>query len=51
MDGDGQHDPREIPKLLRVLEEEKADVAIGSRFIADSQYKASVMRRVEILVL
>jgi glycosyltransferase involved in cell wall biosynthesis len=51
VDGDGQHDPREIPKLLRVLEEEKADVVIGSRFIGDSQYKASMMRRVGILVL
>jgi len=51
VDGDGQHDPREIPKLLDVLEEEKVDVAIGSRFIGDSQYKASVMRRVGILVL
>jgi glycosyltransferase involved in cell wall biosynthesis len=51
VDGDGQHDPGEIPKLLHVLEEEKADVAIGSRFIGDSQYKASVMRRVGILVL
>jgi len=51
VDGDGQHDPREIPKLLHVLEEEKADVAIGSRFIGDSEYKASVMRRVGILVL
>jgi glycosyltransferase involved in cell wall biosynthesis len=51
VDGDGQHDPREIPKLLRVLEEKKADVALGSRFIGDSEYKASVMRRLGILIL
>jgi glycosyltransferase involved in cell wall biosynthesis len=51
VDGDGQHDPKEIPKLLHVLEREKADVAIGSRFIGDSEYKASVMRRLGILIL
>jgi glycosyltransferase involved in cell wall biosynthesis len=51
VDGDGQHDPREIPKLLRVLEEEKADVANGSRFIGDSQYRTSVMRRLGSLIL
>jgi len=51
VDGDGQHDPKEIPKLLHVLEEEEADVAIGSRFIGDSEYKASVMRRLGILIL
>jgi glycosyltransferase involved in cell wall biosynthesis len=51
VDGDGQHDPREIPKLLRVLEEEKVDVANGSRFIGDSQYKTSVMRRLGSLIL
>ena len=51
VDGDGQHDPKEILKLLHVLEEGKADVAIGSRFIGDSEYKASVMRRLGILIL
>ena len=51
VDGDGQHDPREIPKLLRALEEAKVDVVMGSRFIGDSDYKASMMRRVGILVL
>ncbi len=50
VDGDGQHDPREIPKLLHVFEEKKADVVIGSRFIGDSEYKASMMRRVGISI-
>jgi glycosyltransferase involved in cell wall biosynthesis len=31
LDADGQHDPSDIPKLVRVLEGGKADVAIGSR--------------------
>ncbi len=52
VDGDGQHDPKEIPKLLWALEERQWDMAIGSRFIADSaEYKESTMRRVGISVL
>jgi len=50
VDGDGQHDPKEIPKLLKVLEEGKVDMAIGSRFIGDSQFKSSMMRRVGISI-
>jgi len=33
LDGDGQHDPRDIPKLVRPLLDGEADVVIGSRFI------------------
>jgi len=33
MDGDGQHDPSLIPKLLDKIEEEQADVVIGSRLV------------------
>lgn len=51
VDGDGQHDPKEIPKLLQTLEERKVDVAIGSRFITALEYKATTMRRVGITVL
>jgi len=50
VDGDGQHDPKEIGKLLKGLAEKKIDIAIGSRFIVDSGYKSSVMRRVGISV-
>ena len=50
VDGDGQHDPKEIPKLLHALEVERADVAIGSRFIGDSGYKSSIMRKVGIAI-
>ncbi len=45
VDGDGQHDPKEIPKLLKMLEEKNVDMVIGSRFIGDSEFKSSVMRR------
>jgi glycosyltransferase involved in cell wall biosynthesis len=32
LDGDGQHDPTEIPKLLEPVENEEADIVIGSRY-------------------
>jgi glycosyltransferase involved in cell wall biosynthesis len=51
VDGDGQHDPKEIGKLLKALEEKKFDVAMGSRFIGDSGYRSSTMRRVGISIL
>ncbi len=50
VDGDGQHDPKEIPKLLKVLEEREVDMVIGSRFIGDSKFKSSMMRRVGISI-
>lgn len=31
MDGDGQHDPNEIPKFLKAAEEPRADIIVGSR--------------------
>jgi glycosyltransferase involved in cell wall biosynthesis len=33
LDGDGQHNPDEIPRLLPPIQEGKADFVIGSRFI------------------
>ena len=51
VDGDGQHNPKEIDKLLNALEDKKMDMAIGSRFIGDSVYKVSTMRRVGISIL
>ncbi len=36
LDGDGQHDPGQIPALLDALSRHKVDVALGSRFADDS---------------
>ncbi len=33
IDGDGQHDPNEIPRLMEPILKEKCDVVIGSRFV------------------
>jgi glycosyltransferase involved in cell wall biosynthesis len=33
LDGDGQHNPEEIPALLKPMIEQRADLVIGSRFL------------------
>jgi glycosyltransferase involved in cell wall biosynthesis len=33
LDGDGQHDPKDIPRLVRPLINGEADVVVGSRFL------------------
>ncbi|MEP7290373.1 MAG: glycosyltransferase family 2 protein [Chloroflexota bacterium] len=50
-DGDGQHDPREIPLLVRDLVESGADVVIGSRYIEDRGYITPPIRRFGIVIL
>ena len=43
LDGDGQHDPRFLPMILRQLREHDIDIVIGSRFLpADPQPFAPV---------
>ncbi len=37
IDGDGQHDAHQIPKLLSVLDQHNVDVVIGSRLLDDGQ--------------
>ncbi len=51
VDGDGQHDPKEIEKLLDALEERNLDMAIGSRFLERSEYPVSRARRIGIVIL
>jgi glycosyltransferase involved in cell wall biosynthesis len=49
LDGDGQHDPQEIPSLLAPLERDEADVVVGSRFATgDANYKPPFARRAGI---
>lgn len=44
LDGDGQHNPNEIPVLVEPVLEGKADVVIGSRFLNDFGKKNGVPR-------
>ena len=37
IDGDGQHDPRDIPRLVKPIVDGEADVVVGSRFLGESQ--------------
>jgi glycosyltransferase involved in cell wall biosynthesis len=37
LDGDGQHDPDEIPLLLQPIQDGKADMVIGSRFLCEAK--------------
>jgi len=51
VDGDGQHPPAEIPKLLQVLKETKSDLVIGSRFRERDGYQSTFGRRIGIRLL
>jgi glycosyltransferase involved in cell wall biosynthesis len=48
IDGDGQHPPRELPKLLAFYEETKTSIVIGSRFLNEGGFKSSFARRIGI---
>jgi glycosyltransferase involved in cell wall biosynthesis len=50
-DGDGQHDPAQIPRLLEVLERDEADIVVGSRFLAREGYQSTLVRRIGIFIL
>lgn len=48
MDGDGQHDAAYLGEMARVLEEEKLNMVIGSRFIEKEGFQSSAARRLGI---
>jgi glycosyltransferase involved in cell wall biosynthesis len=50
IDADYQHPAEEAPRLLKTLEEEKADLVIGSRFIAPTGYRGAWLRRLGNLI-
>jgi hypothetical protein len=49
VDGDGQHDPADIPRILESLQSTGAEVVIGSRFLETGQKHTSVPRSVAIV--
>lgn len=49
VDGDGQHDPRDIPKILEALEREGCEMVIGSRFVDGSGQHSGALRAAGIL--
>lgn len=50
LDGDGQHDPNDIPALVAPIIEDEADMVIGSRFLNDG-YKIKRYRKLGIDVI
>ena len=51
IDGDGQHDVEYLKKIVEPLENDKADVVIGSRFLENRGFQSSGARRVGIKLL
>ena len=51
LDGDGQHDPAEIPLLLERLMTEDVDIVIGSRFINSASSEAPKWREIGIKII
>jgi len=44
IDGDGQHEVEDIPRVLAPILEGQADAVIGSRFLGETEYRGSIPR-------
>lgn len=51
MDGDGQHPPSQLHKILWPLIAGEADVVIGSRFMSSEGFRSTVLRRAGITLI
>jgi len=51
MDGDGQHDVKSVGSMLQLIEDDEADIVIGSRFCNNEGYQSSLVRRAGIKFL
>ena len=49
VDGDGQHDPQDIPKILEALERGGCEMVIGSRFVDGSGRHSGILRAIAIV--
>jgi glycosyltransferase involved in cell wall biosynthesis len=48
VDGDGQHDPSQLPAILAPVLANEADLCVGSRFAGPGGYRSSFTRRLGI---
>jgi glycosyltransferase involved in cell wall biosynthesis len=48
VDGDGQHDPTEIGRVLEPIFDGRADLVVGTRFVSGGGYRGTRVRRVGI---
>lgn len=51
LDGDGQHDVAFLEKMIKLMEADKVDIVIGSRFIEKEGFQSSKTRRMGINLL
>lgn len=51
IDGDGQHDPAYIEKLIEPIVNGEADMTVGSRFIEKEGFQTSFLRRLGINII
>lgn len=49
VDGDGQHDPAEVKKLVNIIREGGCDMVIGSRYLEKTAYRTPVTRRIGMI--
>lgn len=50
-DADGQHSPEEILRLVEFSEDQDLHLAIGSRFLGDSPFRSSPLRRIPMRLM
>src|SRR5947207_1821569 len=50
VDGDGQHDPAQLPLILGPVLGDDADLVVGSRFAGEGAYRSTVARRAGIRI-
>ena len=50
VDGDGQHDPAQLPLILDPLLDGEADMVVGSRFAGAGAYRSTATRRIGIRI-
>lgn len=48
IDGDGQHNPEDLHKLIEIIKNEQADMVIGSRFVDKPDYNPGTFRKMGI---
>ena len=51
LDGDGQHDVKYLETMLQKIENDEADIVIGSRFLEKEGFQSSFLRRTGIAIL
>ncbi|MFC4769327.1 glycosyltransferase family 2 protein [Effusibacillus consociatus] len=49
IDADGQHDPADLPRLLQHAKNGEGDMILGSRYVQQTNYKSTFMRRVGMI--